>query len=355
MTTVIHLNILGKASGTQNVSLEIAQSTPAYKHIFVFSSEVDPEFLMHIEHLGFEVKINPHLVRNINIVSDLRSLIWLIKFHNQVNFDILHSHSSKANFISRLFKVFRKSVSVINHIHGLPFTTSRSRLVNSIYYLIEAVSSWKADRIVLVNHLYKSYWPYRHGKTLYNFSETNKSIFKRSFERGEKLSVGFVGRFDRQKNPERFIRIAKLLKQEDITFHMWGEPMVDGRGQDPIEGVEINNWVTPTEEGEINIDVLLIVSRWEAFSMVALEAAKRNILVLGIPVDGFSEIVRTIGLPIEIDSDEAVARVLVWLSSLEDESLHILKKVCSVRSSLLEELSELSTNNLYERTEKYVG
>lgn len=348
MLTVVHLNIIGKASGSQNVSLELANNIPNFKHIFVFSPEFDALFLAEIEQQGFEVKINPHLSRSINPISDIRSLVWLVKLHSTIDFQILHSHSSKAGVLSRAFKCLRRSVTVINHVHGLPFVISGSKVLNLIYFVIEVVSSWKADRIILVNQLYKSYWPYRKGETLYNFTTINKSIFKYSVARGKELKVGFVGRFDKQKNPERFIRIAYVLRQENLKFYMWGESVVGGITPANDEAVEVNCWVTPSEEGVIDIDVLLILSRWESFSMVAFEAAKRQILVVGIPVDGFSEIIRTIGLPIEIDSDSAVADVLLWLSNLDDIDLHRLKLGCSIRTALLAELNDLDIQDLYE-------
>lgn len=348
MRNVLQINIVGKPSGTQNVSVEVAKLNSNYKHIFVFSEDYSQNFVDELRCNGFEVLTCNFLKRKISFFNDLRSLLWLSNLIKTRDIDIIHTHSSKANILGRMLKILMPSLRLVNHIHGLPYTVSTSKFTNFSYYCIELCTSWLADRTIIVNHLYKSHKPYRKALTAYNIFETGVTIFSKDIRAKKSLRVGFVGRFDQQKNPERFLKIAHDLASENVKFQMWGEPLVGGAEIKSSEEVTVHRWVNPSPSGTIELDVLLVLSRWEAFSIVAFEAARSGIIPVGIPVDGFAEIIRTIGVPIEIDSDDAVQKVLIWLSELDLEALNSLKASCRLRASLLSQLNELELGNVYD-------
>lgn len=339
--------MFGFPAGTQTLSVDLATENPAEEHIFVFGSRYDKGYIDRIERRGFRVVICPFVRREISIIDDLRSILWLREFCIEERINIVHSHSSKSNLICRFLKLCCK-VRNINHIHGVPFTVSKSRFGNFFIFLVEVFSTFLVDEIVVVNRLYKTYFPYRHAKVLYNFkANKNISIFKKPQGKKSILHVGFVGRFDRQKDPQRFVEIARLLHGKGFRFSMWGNSVTGESSFQAPDCVSVFDWVDPSYEGEIDIDVLLVVSKWEAFSLVTLEAAQRGIVPVGVPVDGLAEVIRSIGVPIEFPSNRNIVGILLWLKGLSDEDFSILGKSVMIRSSILNIADEIQVNNFY--------
>jgi len=64
--------------------------------------------------------------------------------------DIVHTHSSKAGIIGRWAAHKAKMPTIVHTIHGLAFTASKWRLVNSFYRFLEKRTAPMTDRIVCV-------------------------------------------------------------------------------------------------------------------------------------------------------------------------------------------------------------
>ncbi len=99
---------------------------------------------------GIPVRVIDNLRRNILPLKDVRALPELVKALQQLNPDIVHTHSSKAGILGR-FAARLAGVPVVLHtIHGLAFFSGQNVLRNWAYILAERLAATQADRIVAV-------------------------------------------------------------------------------------------------------------------------------------------------------------------------------------------------------------
>ena len=99
---------------------------------------------------GYRVETVDEMRRSVLPVKDFRTYHRLVKRLRELRPDVVHTHSSKAGIIGR-WAADRARVPVIVHtIHGLAFTASTSRVVNSVYRRLERSTAPLTTRIVCV-------------------------------------------------------------------------------------------------------------------------------------------------------------------------------------------------------------
>ncbi len=99
---------------------------------------------------GYRVETVDEMRRSVLPVKDFRTYHRLVKRLGELRPDIVHTHSSKAGIIGR-WAADRARVPVIVHtIHGLAFTASTSRVVNSVYRTLERTTAPLTTKIVCV-------------------------------------------------------------------------------------------------------------------------------------------------------------------------------------------------------------
>jgi glycosyltransferase involved in cell wall biosynthesis len=112
----------------------------------------------------------------------------------------------------------------------------------------------------------------------------------------DQVVVGFVGRMDRQKAPERLVAIARQLlpRIPELVFVMIG----DGPKRAPLEA-EIREaglssrmrWLGAVDARQIMpaMDILAVTSLYEGFAYVLIEALQAGLPVVSTPVGGAHE------------------------------------------------------------------
>ena len=66
----------------------------------------------------FNVK---HLVREVNFFKDILAFISIYQILKKEEFDIIHTHSSKAGFLARIAAKLCGDSLVVHTVHGFPF------------------------------------------------------------------------------------------------------------------------------------------------------------------------------------------------------------------------------------------
>jgi glycosyltransferase involved in cell wall biosynthesis len=99
---------------------------------------------------GYTVEVIDEMRRAILPVRDYRTYRHLVRRFKELKPDVVHTHSSKAGIIARWAAHRARVPAVIHTIHGLAFTASTSKFVNSAYKWLERRTAPISTRIVCV-------------------------------------------------------------------------------------------------------------------------------------------------------------------------------------------------------------
>ncbi len=92
----------------------------------------------------------PHLRREIDPPCDLKAYFWLRRFFKKGDFDVVHTHSSKAGIVGRAAARSAGVQAVLHSVHGLAFHRYENRIKNAVYILAERWASKRCDSILAV-------------------------------------------------------------------------------------------------------------------------------------------------------------------------------------------------------------
>ncbi len=116
---------------------------------------------------------------------------------------------------------------------------------------------------------------------------------------GEACDVIFVGRFVKQKNPQRFIRIIHMIKKQfwpDIRVWMLGQGELWEECRQLIQDLELQENIELKGFAENpyayirRAHIMCVTSRWEGFGLVVIEANLLGVPVLSTDTSGCREI-----------------------------------------------------------------
>ena len=82
-----------------------------------FSPGREGELLKNVELPPFRIETFPELVRELSPFKDLMAVIKLRRFFKQEQFDVVHTHSSKAGIIGRLAAHLAGVPVVVHTVH----------------------------------------------------------------------------------------------------------------------------------------------------------------------------------------------------------------------------------------------
>jgi L-malate glycosyltransferase len=209
-------------------------------------------------------------------------------------YDIVHCHLTAANWLGKpLARLFGVPV-VISHDHCNDSFRTDSALVQ----WIDRCANYFADQVFAVSGSIRDYLvkfeniPAERIRVIPNglperpMVERSESSVKR---------IGGAGRLVRQKNFERFLRIARILQESDSSYQF----LIAGSG--PLDqllrrrarelGVKVE-WlgVQPSLDRFFgSIDLFLLTSDFEGLPMTVLEALQCGVPTAAMAVDGLRE------------------------------------------------------------------
>ncbi|UAY52217.1 glycosyltransferase [Ferruginibacter albus] len=109
----------------------------------------DDHFTNHPE---IKIIICPHLINKISFVKDLKALWLYYRLIKKEKYDIVHTHETKASFITKLAAWLAGCPYIIYGLHGVTFNDPMSKLKRKFYILLEKLTIGCADLVVSVGH-----------------------------------------------------------------------------------------------------------------------------------------------------------------------------------------------------------
>lgn len=274
---------------------------------------------------------------------DMSVISRLEKEINNGNYDIIHCHGARANFVAMFLKrrVRKPFITTIHSDYELDFkdnfykkmifTTLNKIALNKFDYYIAISDSFKD---MLVERGFKSHEIY----TAYNgidlddeISYVSKADFLKRYniDQGDKTIVGIIARLDLVKDHETFLRAAaKVLKaRKDVIFLIAGDGNDKKRLNSIVEELGIGEYVhflgyVKDPYSFFNaIDINTLTSVSESFPYVILEGARMKKTIISTKVGGVSMLIKDgyNGFIIDIGDYETLAERINFL--LEDKEM----------------------------------
>ncbi len=255
--------------------------------------------------------IDIEVVKTGSIISDVIKVTRIIK---DGNFQILHSHGSKANMVATIVKIFYK-IPVVTTVHsdyrldymGSFFRTYTLGLINRValrfidYYI--AVSSNFKEMLISRNFNPDKIFILYNGT---DFSQPLKVYDKTEFLRKYSLSfddndiiIGILARLDPVKGLDIFLKGAQLIlkKYPSTKFLIAGEGDLKSslkklsKELGIAESVFFLGWVTDPYEFMSAVDIPVLTSISESFSYTILESAMLKKTAVSSNVGGISDLI----------------------------------------------------------------
>lgn len=193
-------------------------------------------------------------------------------------------------YIATVRKFHQKGVNQIAIFHSLSLGTS---FLSRVFEYICAQMMRYMDHIVYVSSFTEKSW----GKYSIIANNPEKGIIihnpleyngKMHIRESNKPTIGFVGRFSDEKQPNVF---CELSKDSDYNYLAFGDGPLLNLMKSIYPTVKFMGNCMDTDLIYENIDILVMTSKFENCPMVLLESKARGIPCVAPDVGGISEIV----------------------------------------------------------------
>lgn len=276
-------------------------------HVIYSPIRLQPEFLARISESPGIRTMSIAMRREVG-THDLRAFELVRRYIREHGpFDILHGHSSKAGAYARLLKLAGTQAAVLYTPHAfITMSTSMTKIKRRAFGLIEWTLAGLTDRLICVSrdeqrHAIALGIPEHRASVVINGVPGAPSVDRANVRRRlgaseREIVVGFVGRLDDQKAPERLVGAVLGLAQRlpHLTLAMVG----DGPKREGLERQAADRgfagrvrWLGAVDGRALmpGFDIFVLPSRYEAFPYVLLEALDAGLPIVTTPVGGVDE------------------------------------------------------------------
>ncbi|MEW6100988.1 MAG: glycosyltransferase family 4 protein [Candidatus Omnitrophota bacterium] len=286
-----------------------------------------------------------HFVHEINVFSDLAALFELIALMRKHKYDIVHSHNSKAGFLSRLAAKIAQVPIIIHSIHGFAFHEYEKPPRRALFILLEKLAAHFADMLIAVSTPLME-WGLRLGigeakkyRVIYSGIEIER--FKINTDPAGKraelglhpddLVVGLCAKLWEGKGHEVLLEAAPMIIKEApcVKFLFVGEGELRPKLEKIVLTHGLKDYVIFTgfrsDIPEITavFDIAVLASFFEGLGRVILEAMVMGKPVVATSVGGIPELVKDgkNGFLVPVADCKALAEAIACL--LKDKSLRL--------------------------------
>ncbi|MEO6356929.1 MAG: glycosyltransferase family 4 protein [Ferruginibacter sp.] len=300
----------------KNIYYTIANLSQQFE--FHLSCGVECKDDLFCNHPEIKMIVCPYLVNTIHPLKDLQALWFYYRLIRKEKYDIVHTHETKASFITKLAAWLARCPYVIYGLHGVTFNDPMSRLKRNFYILLEKLTIYCADLVVAVGKdTVDEYKKERIGKKIpfeivrsgididsymrQAIQTTSDKILFRQSLGIEQNDIVFitVGRFSYSKAQRYAIEaFATLQKKYDhVKFLLIGEGELLAECKLLAESAGINENAILFLGYQKDIpkylsvsDIFIFTSLREGLPRVIVEASLLQVPVLTFEVEGATEV-----------------------------------------------------------------
>ena len=187
-------------------------------------------------------------------------------------------------------KLFFKNSKIFFFLHSHLLNINLFQIISAF---LSSLFSILAHKIVFVSNFTKSWWNLYYpltriteNKVLYNKIIKPKRFYRKNYDR---LSIGFVGRFEKEKGLEKFLRITNKIKDKKFIYYVFGNGS-HKINKKKYKNVKFFNW-SKKETIYTKINVLFVSSEIENCPLNVLEAKSYGIPTITLSKGGINEII----------------------------------------------------------------
>jgi glycosyltransferase involved in cell wall biosynthesis len=284
----------------------------------------------------FHIPYHPlsHLRRDIAPVQDTLALFEIIALIRRERPALLHTHTTKAGILGRVAGWMTRT-KTIHTPHGHLFYGYFGKGKERFYVLLEQLAARFCERIITISederraYLHKGIGNAEKVVTVYNGIDTRqfpgdgkKVRAELGIAQGIPL-VGFVGRMEQVKGPDRFVEAAKEIKTACPQAHFVrvgdGPMMVDLMNMaQGISGFHFLGYREDIPNLMAALDLLMIPSLNDGFNLAAVEAMASFKPIVATAVGGLPEVVGVGGILVKPDDTKGLALEIIRLINTPD-------------------------------------
>jgi glycosyltransferase involved in cell wall biosynthesis len=270
-----------------------------------------------------------HLRRDIAPLHDLLSLFEICALIRRERPALLHTHTTKGGILGRIAGRMTRTKTIHTphgHLFYGYFGTGKERL----YVFLEQLAARFCERIITISederraYLRKGIGNEQKVITIYNgidikrFPGDGKKVRAELRIAQQVPLVGFVGRMDEIKGPDRFVEAAKKIKAAypQIHFVMVGDGPMKEKLTKMAQGISDLHFVGYREDIPdliAALDIMLIPSLNDGFNLAAVEAMASGKPLVATCVGGLPEVVGEGGILVESGDTERMSQEAVTL------------------------------------------
>ena len=183
---------------------------------------------------GLKIDIFPNMIRALNPLKDFKAYLELKKYFKEQQFDVVHTHASKAGIIGRAAAWAAKVPAVIHTVHGPAFHRYEKAWKNKLYISAEKFAAKRCHKIVCVADAMtqqfleagisrpEMYQTVYSGMNLDDYLELDgdKSLRAKYDIPEEAVVIGKIARLFELKGHEFLIQAAKRLIEKNKNVHI---------------------------------------------------------------------------------------------------------------------------------------
>ena len=242
-----------------------------------------------------------HLIRNLNIISDIKAVLKIRKLVKEISPDIIATHSSKAGIIGRIAG-YTLRIPTIFTAHGWSYTEGVSAKKRRIYILIEKLIGQFSDGVIAVSEYDKQLalkhkvLPERKLETIHN-GVHDIGIIKQVKDPDKQLNMIMVARFAPPKQQLQLLKVLNQMQHIQWNISFAGEGPALQEAKDYVKSVGLEKRVSFLGNREDVTDLLhksdlfVLISDWEGLPLSVLEAMRCGLPIIASDVGGVKEAV----------------------------------------------------------------